>query len=79
MAEATSETDTVYIAVEISYTAALRDAARARRNAGLLTRFTGHRATPAIAGVRNDNEVPELVGTGAVHWRRIAERDLQAG
>ena len=77
--EATEGADTVYIAVEISYTAALRDATRARRNAGLLTRFTGHRATPAIASVRNDNEVSELVNTGAVHWHRIAERGLQTG
>ncbi len=77
--EATEGADAVYVAVEISYTAALRDATRARRNAGLLTRFTGHRATPTIASVRNDNEVSELIGAGAIHWHQIAERDLQVG
>ena len=42
---------TCYIAVEISFTVNGRDTTRARRNAAFLTRFTGDRSYPAVAGL----------------------------
>ena len=74
--EARDDSGTVYIVVEASYTADLRDSRRAQRNAQMLTEFTGHRATPVIASVRNANEVSELVDSGAIHWYEIEERYL---
>jgi hypothetical protein len=68
---------TVYIAVETSWTADRRDSGRARRNARYLTDATGHRAIAAVASVRNDNEVTELISRGEVHWHRIPDRDLE--
>ncbi len=68
---------TVYIAVETSWTADRRDSGRARRNARYLTDATGHRAIAAVASVRNDNEVTELISSGQVHWHRIPDRDLE--
>ena len=69
---------TNYLAVEISYTADQRDIERARRNADLLTRFTGRPAHPVVASVRNDSVVSNLVNTGYVNWYQIPLRDLQA-
>ena len=74
--EARDESGTVYIVLEASYTADLRDSDRAQRNVRLLTEFTGHRAIPVIASVRNTNEVAELVNSGAVHWYEMEERYL---
>ena len=54
--EATDGTGTRYIAMEVSFTADLRDCDRAVRNAGLITRFTGKPAQAAVASVRNDKE-----------------------
>ena len=67
----------VYIAVEVSYTGNRSDTRRAMRNAEFLTRFTGQAASPAIASVRNDPEIAELIDSGQVHWHRIRERDLE--
>ena len=74
--EARDESEIVYIVLEASYTADLRDSDRAQRNARLLTDFTGHRAIPVIASVRNVNEVSALVESGVVHWYEIEERYL---
>ena len=74
--EARDESEIVYIVLEASYTADLRDSDRAQRNARMLTEFTGHRAIPVIASVRNVNEVSALVETGVVHWYEIEERYL---
>ncbi len=68
---------TVYIAVEISYTANRQDTRRAVRNAELLSRFTGQPARPAIASVRNDPEIADRIASGEVHWHAIRERDLE--
>ena len=62
-----------YIAVEISYTANGRDTDRAIRNAGLLTRFTGVPAYPAIAGVHLDDRVKQVVDTGQVFFYELEE------
>ena len=72
--EARDDSGTVYIAMEASYTGDLRYTDRAQRNARFLTEFTGHRAIPVIASVRNVNEVSALVESGDIHWYEIEER-----
>ena len=72
--EATDGTNISYIAMEVSFTANLRDCDRAIRNAGLITRFTGKAAQAAIASVRNDREAAEAVESGAVYWHPLEDR-----
>ncbi len=67
----------VYIAMEIAHTANRRDTGRAIRNAELLTRFTGRPARAAVASVRNDPEIADLIGGGQVYWHEIRDRDLE--
>ena len=55
---------THYIAMEVSYTADRRDTGRAIRNAGFLTRFTGRPAHPAVASIRNDRGIQDLIDSG---------------
>ena len=69
--------ETVYIAMEISYTANRRDTRRAIRNAAFLTRFTGQPARAAVASVRNDPEIDAVIADGGVYRHRIQERDLE--
>jgi len=76
--EARDESGIVYIALEVSYTADLRDSRRASRNAQFLARATGHRAVPAIGSVRNVNEVAELVDSGEIHWLEIEEPRIES-
>ena len=71
---ATDGTDTRYIAMEVSFTANLRDCDRAIRNAGLITRFTGKEAQAAVVSVRNDREAMEAVESGAVYWHPLEDR-----
>ena len=72
--EARDDSGTVYICMEASYTGDLRDSDRAQRNARFLTEFTGHRAIPIVASVRNVNEVSALVDSGAVYWYELEDR-----
>ena len=72
--EATDGTGARYIAMEISFTADLRDCNRAIRNAGLIESFTGKPAQAAIASVRNDREATELVESGNVYWHPLEDR-----
>ncbi len=72
--EAKDESGTVYIAMEASFTGDLRDSGRAQRNARFLTEFTGHRAIPVVASVRNINEVSALVDSGTVYWYELEDR-----
>ena len=65
-----------FIATEASYTADRRDTDRARRNAALLTRFTGITATPVIASLHNVREVDELVAEQTVLWYQFDAREL---
>ena len=69
--------ETVYISMEISYTANRRDTRRAIRNAAFLTRFTGQPARAAVASVRNDPEIDAVIADGGVYRHRIQERDLE--
>ena len=72
--EAADDSGIIYIAMEISYTADLRDSDRAQRNAGILTDFTGRPSRAAIASVRNDRAVDELIDSGAVYWHILTDK-----
>ena len=66
-----------YITVEISYTANGRDTSRAIRNAGLLTRFTGAPAYPAIAGMRLDDRVRPQVDSGELFFYELEDEAME--
>ena len=74
--EAVQDSEITYIAVEASFTADERDTRRAMDNAALLTRFTGAPARPAIASVRNTDEVLPLIGDNRLHWHPLDHRHL---
>ena len=74
--EAVDGSETVYIPVEVSFTADHRDSDRAIRNAELLTRFTGRRAVATVASVRNDRHVAGLVESGALQWYEMDQKYL---
>ena len=65
--------ETMYLAVEVSYTAAQRDQERAQRNAEYLTAVTGRTAIPVVAGVRYDHELQEAIEDGTLNWFEIDE------
>ena len=67
-----------YIAVEISFTANGRDTTRARRNAAFLTQFTGRRSYPAIASLRRDHRIEDLIESGEVFWYQLDREILEA-
>ena len=64
-----------YIAVEVSFTADGRDARRAIRNAGYLTRFTGRPAYAVVTGWRLDWAIQPAIDAGVVMWYPLAEDD----
>ena len=72
--EATRDGATEYAALEVSYAADQRDSGRALRNAGLLTQFTGRKATASVASVRNTHEVEQLVESGELYWHPLEDR-----
>lgn len=74
--EATDGNGSCYIAVEASFTATQRDASRARRNAALLTRFTGKPAHAVVSSVRNDRDAEAEIAAGNVLWHELEERYL---
>ena len=76
--EASDGNETVYAAVEVSYTADRRDSARASRNARYLARLRRCPAHAVVASVRNDHALQELVDAGDIHWHQLEERDLQS-
>ena len=69
---------TCYIAVEISFTVNGRDTTRARRNAAFLTKFTGDLSYPAVAGLRRDDRVHDLIDSGEVFWYQLDAEVLEA-
>ena len=64
-----------YIAVEASNTGDERDTRRAIRNAEFLARFTGQPAHSAIASVRNDHRIQNIIDSGQVYWHALANRE----
>ena len=71
------DAETVYIAVEASFTVNGRDTSRARRNARYLTRFTGIPAIPAVAGVVIDHHIRAALASEQLFWYEIPLGDLQ--
>ena len=67
-----------YIAVEASFTVNGRDYRRARRNAELMTRFTGQPALAAVAWVRYDWDLKNQIEFEQLHWYEIPSEDLEA-
>ena len=57
-----------YLMVEVSFTANRRDADRARRNAALMTQFTGIPAKAVVGGVRLHESIREIVESGEIYW-----------
>ena len=57
-----------YIAAEISFTGAIYDCDRARRNAEFITLVTGCAAIPVLVSIRNDDDVQELIDSGQIEW-----------
>ena len=80
IAEATSldNGETCYIAVEISFTANGRDTTRAQRNAAFLAQFTGRRTYAAVAGLRRDDRIEDLIEAGEVFWYQLDPEVLEA-
>ncbi|MYC31797.1 MAG: hypothetical protein F4X64_01305 [Chloroflexi bacterium] len=76
--EASEKEQTVYVAIEVSYTADQRDTNRAIRNADLLRQLTGCEAKPVVASVKNDHHVSQQVEQELVHWHQIDEHALKA-
>ncbi len=66
-----------YIVVQASYTCDDRNTSRAMSNAGLLTRFTGREAWPAIAGVRTDRRIQPLIDSGEIFWHPLEEDEME--
>ena len=60
--------ETVYAAVEASYTVDRRDTDRAIRNAAYLTRFTGKPARAVVTGRHKDWNVDGQIESGSVLW-----------
>ena len=69
--------ETLYVAVEASYTVNGRDRYRAVRNSTLLTRFTGISSVPAVAGVVVDHHIRDSINTGEIFWYEIPMGDLR--
>ena len=68
--------ETHYIAVEASYTADERDTARARCNAELLQRLTGHPCHAVIASVQNVREIEAELEGPDVYWYQLDPLDF---
>ena len=69
--EASDKGQTTYLAVEISYTGALEDLARAIYNAEILRQQTNCPALAVIASIRNTNEVEAAIDQNQVIWHQI--------
>ncbi|MYC31091.1 MAG: hypothetical protein F4X65_13535 [Chloroflexi bacterium] len=64
-----------YIATEISYTASARDTTRAIQNAAFITLVTQEPCHAAVASVRNENQVEELIASREVIWLPLPNRN----
>ena len=75
---ADADGETVYIAVEVSFTVDERDTGRATRNARYLTRVTGKPARAAVIGSTLDDRIRALIASGEVYWHPFSDKDMQA-
>jgi hypothetical protein len=69
--EASDKGQTTYLAVEISYTGAPEDLARATYNAEILRQQTNCPAFAVIASIRNTNEVEAAIDQNQVIWHQV--------
>jgi len=69
--------ETHYIAVEISYTADIRDTNRAIMFAEFIKKFTSHNAHAAIAALSINNRIRDITQSGDVFWYRLEDYDLE--
>ena len=76
--EAQDNGETVYIAVEISYTVDSSDTDRAARNAEWLRMFTGRPAYAVAAGVQRHASANARIDTGEVAWYELPLSSLAA-
>ena len=74
---ADADGETVYIAVEVSFTVDERDTGRAIRNARYLTRVTGKPARAAVIGSTLDDRIRALIASGEVYWHPFSDKDMQ--
>ncbi len=75
MAEAIdAEGNTIYLAVEASYTGDLHDADRARSHAALMQRLTNRPCRAVVASARNNDRLVELIDSGEVAWHQVKVR-----
>ena len=75
--EGSTNGQTHYGAIEISFTGTNSDAERATRNANFITQFTGSPATIGVASTRNDASLDFRIESGRLHWRQILEREAE--
>ena len=73
-----SNSDRVYIAVEVSYTVNGRDTRRALRNAEFLSRITGLPSRAAVSGLHKDDRVQSLIDSREIHWHQLDRSLLEA-
>ena len=78
MIEASDSEESVYVVIEVSYTADHRDTERVMRNAEFIHRLTGREAKPVVASVKNDRHVTQQVEQKLVHWHQIDVGSLKA-
>ena len=64
-----------YIATEISYTASTRATTRAIQNAAFITLVTRETCHAAVASVRNENQVEDLIASNEVIWLPLPDRN----
>ena len=64
-----------HIATEISYTASTRDTTRAIQNAAFIAMVTQEPCHAAVASVRNENQVEELIASHEVIWLPLPNRN----
>ena len=75
---ADADGETVYVAVEVSFTVDERDTGRAIRNARYLTQITGKPARAAVIGSKLDDRILALIESGEVYWHPFSDKDMQA-
>ncbi len=66
-----AEDQRCYLAIEISFTVNGRDTERALRNAQLLEQFTGKPAYAAVAGLRTDDRIENVISEQLVRWHQL--------
>ena len=71
------EGETIFVAVEISFTVNGRDTTRALRNAGFLTRFTGRPARAAVAGARLDERIRDHIESEGMLWYELGPESME--